>query len=245
MLHCRLVQVLLGCAIGGVEPSLGDWRAAVRSIVVAVACFTAAGCLQHIAPPPAPDESVPEVTYPSHDPPTGRTRVVIDVTNGPSQVNQITSRSSAQEGSRKLDSVTMLTLCRQTPCVVDLEPGRHELVVDLLATLGRREEISLNLASDATILKHSLGHPEERGAVGAIGMWVSAVGFPAAVVGGAFTIGDNDSSIVQGLLFGGLATLAVGIVMQVLDPPTVQQGTTHQFPAPDPAVRAQPPLSSP
>ncbi|MCC7541819.1 MAG: hypothetical protein IT379_36710 [Deltaproteobacteria bacterium] len=96
----------------------------------AIACMfvACAACSPRYLPPPAtPSRSVPSVSLPPTPPPPGHGRAVIDVLDGPADVE-------VAVGERRYgDSAAAPAgrwLCR-APCVVDLSNGSHELLLRL------------------------------------------------------------------------------------------------------------------
>lgn len=216
---------------------------------VMLICFGQAACVRNLPPPPAPAQDMPKAV--SNVPPDieGKSRVVIDVTNGPAQVDEVlaTAQSAATDGRHTYVSYGEITrpVCLTTPCTVNLDYGQHNLRLvsktsDQVGSVG-----TVDVGQSDSVFRHTMGQQSSGGAVHAIGVTSATLGILGALTGGTLLLvgaassssdDGTGSSGGSGLTSVGAVTLgisagllALGIGMMIASPPTTQEGSSTQF----------------
>jgi hypothetical protein len=216
--------------------------------VLMIVCFGQAACVRNLPPPPAPAQELPKPV--ANVPPDveGKSRVVIDVTNGPARVDEVmaTAQSEATDGRHTYVSYGEITrpVCLTTPCAVNLEYGQHNLRLvstnkDDVGSVG-----TVDVGQSDSVFRHTMGQQSTGGAVHALGTTSTILGLTGAILGGSFLLvgaissGSNPDGTSSG---GGITTagevtlgigvglLALGIGMMIASPPTSQEGASTQF----------------
>jgi hypothetical protein len=152
------------------------------SLVLVIAL---SGCLwrtKQVPAPPPPMKLLPADLSVTGAPADGLSRVVLDVQEGPALVENVDGATVSGTGVIGKSVSTFggsieysRSLC-VTPCVVDTKPGVHQLRFTLVNDPERTSTGYVNLDSDATFYRHSIGrHHSSR--------WKGAAGAPL-VLGG-------------------------------------------------------------
>jgi hypothetical protein len=216
--------------------------------ILMIVCFGQAACVRNLPPPPAPAQELPKPV--SNVPPEleGKSRVVIDVTNGPARVDEVlaTAQSEATDGRHTYVSYGEITrpVCLTTPCAVNLDYGQHNLRLvstnkDDVGSVG-----TVDVGQSDSVFRHTMGQQSNGGAVHALGTTSTILGLTGAILGGTFLLvgAASSSANPDGTSSGGGITtagevtlgigvglLALGIGMMIASPPTSQEGASTQF----------------
>mgnify|MGYP000931708289 CR=1 FL=1 len=121
-------------------------------------------------------------------------------------------------------------LCEETPCVVTLPYGDHEIVFKGTRDSERVGSATLKVRSDTIVINHTLGREHHPGGQ-AVGWGITLVGAACLVValGMAETSEKNHtelSSSVAPLAMAGLGTMLFGGVIGLASPTTRQEGAS-------------------
>ena len=129
----------------------------------------------------APERILPEVPL-AGSPARGLGRVVLDVQEGPAIVERLDGAGiSGIAGVHALSaSVEIARRVCVTPCVLDIEPGPHELRFTLVADDERTSTDFVDVDDRVAAYRHAIGRHSNRA-------WKGLVGWPALVAG---TIAD-------------------------------------------------------
>jgi hypothetical protein len=182
---------------------------------------------------PALGSPLPEVA-------PGKARVVIS-TDVPARV---IGRKRKGDGSGDFyggeEVWTEQVVCEQTPCVVAVPRGNHQLKFEGLDDGGRSSMAKVSVEGETVVVNHTLGQQRVD--------WARPVGLGllgAGVVSLVYALSSVESGHMSGevgnvLLLGGLGSVIVGgVVLSVSGPPSTQDGSTTQWaPAPTAKVGA-------
>ena len=217
-------------------------------IAWAAGAVLVAGCVREIPPPVTPDQVVPELgELPAVA--EGSGRVVLDVADGRSEVRRATTETiTVQLGQDRafVASARVTERLCDTPCVVDLPPGRHRLAFPTRGGSSRLELVDVEVLSVPTVYRRALGSYEPGGAGLVLGI-LGVVFGGASFATGATLLPVGLASDEAGLTTAGAITLGVGAALTALgivgiaaSPTTVQQGSTLQFLLPPPQAATPP-----
>jgi len=166
---------------------------------------------------------------------------VVDVVDGPSDVYFLDNQELTFEVGKDLSvrggSVSREHAC-VTPCVLDLAPGRHMLGFPTPGSFGRLEYDRVDVGLQPTVYRRALGSRDPGGAGMILGMMGATFGGLALIVGTVlFPVGlatDDDGLALAGEvnLLVGLGLTTLGILGIVMDPRTIQGGSSTQFAVP-------------
>ncbi|MEO9232449.1 MAG: hypothetical protein ABI421_03860 [Polyangiaceae bacterium] len=220
--------------------------------ILMLVCFGQAACVRNLPPPPAPAQELPKPV--ANVPPDveGKGRVVIDVTNGPAEVDEVlaTAQSEATDGRHTYVSYGEVTrpICLTTPCAVNFEFGQHNLRLvsksdDHVGSVG-----TVDVGQNDSVFRHTMGTQSTGGVAHSLGVTSTILGLTGAILGGSLLFVGAVSSSSQanadgttsssgsGLTGAGAVTLgigagllALGIGLMVASPPTIQEGSSTQF----------------
>lgn len=236
------------------RPPLGvlqNMSARPLPLAILLCNLLAAGCATRYLPPPSrPARVAPRV---ENEPPSlreGEGRVTLDTTDGPARADLITQRlqiGSGQSGSyvghhghaayTPSIQYTLRPLC-QTPCMVNLPQGTHEILftgLDLSA--GRASASYVHVSAVPSIARHAMGR--QSNSVGALvgGILLGGFGAALSLLGGALLLLDDDSDARRASYdVPGWAALGVGlglgvggVVLGQFGRPQEQPGATTQW----------------
>jgi hypothetical protein len=215
-----------------------------------VVIFGATGCVRNLPPPPAPAQEMPKTV--GNIPPEveGKGRIVVDVTNGPAEVDEVLAQtaSAATNGRQTYVAYGEVTrpVCLTTPCAVNFEFGQHNLRFISKTDDHKMSEGTVDVGQSDSVFRHTMGERSNGGAVHALGTTSTILGITGAVLGGPFLLvgaasssanpDGTTSSSGSGITTVGAVTLgisagllALGIGMMVASPPTIQEGSSSQF----------------
>lgn len=182
-----------------------------------------------------PDQVVPQL---GELPPAaeGSGRIVLDVADGRTEVRRATETTVAlQLGDRAVVATASGSerLC-DSPCVVDLAPGRYRLAFPLRGS-HRLELADVVVMSPPTVYRRALGSYDSAGAplvLGILGVVFGGASFVTGSVLFPVGLGSEDAGLTTAgaiTLGVGAALTALGIVGIAMSPTTVQQGSAVQF----------------
>jgi hypothetical protein len=220
--------------------------------VVMLICFGQAACVRNLPPPPAPSQEMPKDV--ANVPPEveGKSRVVIDVTNGPARVDEVlaTAQSAATDGRHTYVSYGEITrpVCLTTPCAVSLDYGQHNLRLVSTTSYQVGSVGTVDVGQNDSVFRHTMGEQSSGGAVHGLGATAAVLGGVGVILGGSFLLvgalsssattspdGTSSSSGSGVTTFGAVTLgisaglLALGIGMMIASPPTSQEGSSTQF----------------
>jgi hypothetical protein len=204
------------------------------------------GCGRTIPPPEVPPRIAPPGLEQPGPAPGGTGRVLIDVTNGPAAVAQVLGRHqyAAAGGGAVVMGYGMSTrpLCHFTPCWADLEVGDAELHIVHRADPELFDLVPIRVSSRTSMVRHTLGRSEPGGAAYFLGLMGVTLGSSAVAVGVPLWAALDDPSAGMLITITGGVTAVLGILMMILDQPSVQMGSTNQYDleSPAPAAPAEP-----
>jgi hypothetical protein len=210
------------------------------------------GCVRNLPPPPVPVQEMPKTV--GNIPPEveGKGRIVVDVTNGPAQVDEVLAQTetAATNGRQTYVAYGEVTrpVCLTTPCAVSFDYGQHNLRFVSKTDDHKMSEGTVDVGQSDSVFRHTMGERSNGGAVHALGTTSTILGLTGAVLGGTFllvgaasssdtvnpdgTTGSSGSGLttVGAVTLGiGVGLLALGIGMMVASPPTIQDGASTQF----------------
>ncbi len=187
-----------------------------------------ASCITRLPAPPDPPRVDPAVEMPSSQPPPGRGRVVIATERDiPSVVHFVEGASFANGQYGVVGAVHLSRLC-VTPCVVDLPYGNHELRFTTDGAPGD-DQVYVSVSDRTSALRVALGKRTNGGTAATAGRWLVGVGGLAALTGGLLWPVDDDAGVIRTTALGGVAALALGLVLSQLDRPIVQPASSIQW----------------
>lgn len=224
-----------------------------------LSAFTAAlfmnGCTARQIPPPRmPQRVMPTEVAEAPPPAAGEGRVVLDVANVPSRVDEVTARSEytgVPQGMTVRSGGNYMVGGRQrqtrplclTPCAVNLTLGYHELLFSALDDDTHTSTGFVTAATAPSVVRHVLGRETSSvgGLVGALIMGGFGV---SGILSGAVleAIGDDPAHGQTGIATAGWITLGLGVALTagavalgLASRPTIQPGRTLQW-TPQPAT---------
>jgi hypothetical protein len=214
-----------------------------RFIVCLVVADLFVGCVQTLPPPAAPEAVLGRMRSDLPSPRSGEGRVAIDVADGPTRVDEITSTSGASvsvtsgwvDALAVAEASTRHHLC-VTPCMVNLSYGAHDLL--LTSEDQRIDTLSVTAGVRPSAYRRVLARRERPlQSPGAV------AGFILAIAGGALggiglplgALFVDDGGLGVGLLvMGAIGALlaALGVPLMVANPAIQQPGATAEWPLP-------------
>lgn len=168
-------------------------------------------------------------------PPGGGMARIIVSTDVPARVERIAShRAWTPEASAHVSpEVGEGLLCEETPCVVTLPYGDHELVFKGTRDSERVGSATLKVRSETIVINHTLGRVHHPGGQ-AVGWGITLVG--AVCLGVALGMAETSeknhtelSSSVAPLAMAGLGTMLFGGVIGLASPTTRQDGASTMW----------------
>ncbi len=203
---------------------------------LASALLLTSGCVKILPQAATPEPIAPAV---AGAPPPGQGRLIVDVVDGPTEVQHVTLRATPQDhddGRQTYGlSESFEALCPASPCVLDTAPGN---VAIGFPTLGSdKVEVELvHVGLGTSVYRRSLSeYHDDTGAVRVLGMVGTAVGVVAVITGGVILSsgldgGNDDVAIAGGIVLGtGALLMILGILGLNLDAPTLRPGSAVHF----------------
>jgi len=173
----------------------------------------------------------------------GMARVVL-ATDVPSRVERVTHRVARID--RETAPVSTLggegLLCAETPCVVTLPYGDHELVFKGTRDHERGSSTMLAVRRPTVVLNHTLGrvHVPRGQTVG----WILALS-GGLLLGVGLGLAANDQNrrgvfepTASSLALAGLGTITLGGIVSLIFPSTKQEGASTQWSPPGSSAAA-------
>lgn len=217
------------------------------------------GCTYEMPPPVTPDQLVPQL---GELPPVaeGEGRIVLDVADGRTEIRRPTVDSvTLRIGNNAITASAFGTerLC-DSPCVMDIAPGRQRLAFPTRGGSGRLEVVDVEVLSTPTVYRRALGSYRTGGAGLVLGI-LGVVFGGASFATGSTLLPVGLASDGPGLTAAGAITLGVGAALTALgivaiaaSPKRVQPGSAIQFllpggaePEPQPQPEPQPEAAAP
>jgi hypothetical protein len=175
--------------------------------------------------------------------PEGHGRLVIDVVDGPTAVQQVRmaseERLNGQGRPRYAFYETFEELCPTTPCVADLPLGNVLLGFPVLGDSGETEVELVYVGEDPSVYRRALGL-YERNSHGAYVLGIVGTSFGgSAVVTGTALLPVGLAKDKDGLALAGAITLGTGALLTALsiwamvaNAPSYQEGAAIHFDLP-------------
>jgi hypothetical protein len=204
-----------------------------------VTVFLAAACVRHLPPAPVPEAIVPRVAG-VVPPEAGRGRLVVDVVDGPVEVQRVHMKSEQltddQGRARFALYESPRPLCPLSPCVVELPPGNVLLGFPILGKSDGLEVELVHIAPGTTVYRRALTIFESGAGPGrTLGIVSTSLGGTAMMTGTALLpIGlakDMDGMTLAGAITLGVGTafLVLGIVAITNNPSIFRKGASNRF----------------
>jgi len=210
-----------------------------------VAVILTASCGRTLPPPAAPEHVAP-TNFISVPPLSGMGQVVLDSPDGPANVVEVLSRSTASayapNGATAFASAETTRAVCTTPCEVNLPYGSHELRFTLLTDVFRESTANIVAGERPTVARHAVGRREETSTAYFFAMTGLGVGGLAVLYGAPFSLvpslyptdgngnpTSSPSSLALAGLIGGAALAVVSIVVMLISQPESQNGSTSQW----------------
>jgi len=174
-------------------------------------------------------------------PAPGKGRLIVDVAEGPVPVYRGRIEARRQDNGTRRPTFRFFDLppellCKETPCVIDEEPGNLLIGFPVLGCGPAIDYDLVHVGLDPSIYRRSLGvFEDETGAERIVGIVMASLGAAAAITGTALLPAglskDNDTLAAAGgiTLGGGAVLLTVGILMIRHDSATYRPGSAHHF----------------
>lgn len=211
----------------------------VRMRLLTLLVFLVA-CVKQLPPAETPAPIAPPVSA-GAPPPNGYGRLVVDVVDGPIQVQriQMVSKPVLREGGpqtfRFFEEPQIL--CSVSPCVADVPLGNILLGFPELGTRAGTDVELVNVGPDPSVYRRALSlYEDQTGGVRIMGIIATSVGTASAITGAALLpIGlskDNGGmTTAGGLTLGiGAALIAIGVWAIRHDAPVYRPGSSNHFP---------------
>ncbi len=192
-----------------------------------------------LTPATVPEAIAPQVEL-GEPPPPGRSRLVIDVVEGPVAVERVRMRATPitaagettqRFGFHEADEM----LCPTTPCVLDVEPGNLLLRFPVLGNdeIDHHSEL-VHVGPKPSVYRRRLDQYEEgRSGLVVAGIVFALVGVSGSITGAVLAAGADDDSnraLGGGITAGvGLAMLVFGSWLARLGAPTIRPGSSVHF----------------
>lgn len=196
-------------------------------------------CVRQLPPAPMPQTIAPRLE-PAPPPPTGYGRLVVDVVEGPTPVQQVRMESRPVDNGRGRTSYQFfespVVLCAISPCATDVPAGNVLLGFPVVGKRAMEVEL-VNVGPDPSVYRRSLSiYEDNTGATRVLGIISTAVGGASLMTGAALLpIGlARDSgglTMAGGISLGaGTVALVLGILAMRADAPTYRPGSSNHFP---------------
>jgi len=203
-------------------------------------CIVAASaCVKQLPPAPTPAPTAPPVPAQA-PPPNGYGRLLVDVVEGPTPVQNIRLKSEPKTNAQGRTSFRLIEapelLCAKSPCVTDVPAGNVVLAFPIVGKNDVEVEL-VHVGPDPSVYRRSLSiYEDNTGATRVLGIIATAVGGASMVTGAVLLpVGlskENDTMTAAGgiTLGGGLVLVVLGILAMNADAPTFRPGSSNHFP---------------
>ncbi len=201
----------------------------------------ATGCVKKLPPVAMPDATPPTVQGPP--PVVGQGRLIVDVANGPTQVEHVTmvanERTKSDGRQTYWFTESYEVLCPASPCVLDMPPGNVLLAFPLVGGGDRIDTELVHVSPGTTVYRRALGEWDD-GLVGlrVVSILATLLGVAAAITGivllpSGLSNGDDDTALAGGIVLGsGVLLTTLGILGINVAAPTFRPGAAVHFPLP-------------
>lgn len=207
--------------------------------IALVTAWVAAGCVKQLPPAPAPAAVAPPMPA-MPPPPGGHGRLVVDVVEGPTQVQRIRMNAEQHDvGKGRVGYHLVETpepLCATSPCVSDLPVGNVLLGFPVIGNNATEVEL-VHIGPDPSVYRRSLSiYTDNTGAERVLGIIATSLGGAAAITGTVLLpVGlarDNTALTTAGgiTLGAGALLITLGILAIRHDAPTYRPGSSNHFP---------------
>ncbi len=197
------------------------------------------GCIKQLPPAPIP-EPVPPTVAAGTSPAPGTGRLIVDVVDGHAPVQRVRMEARPSPNAQGVPTVrfeqTPTELCPAAPCVTDVPVGNILLGFPVIGDGDALETELVHVGPDPSVYRRSLSvYTDNSGASRVLGILATSIGAAAAITGTALLpIGlskGNDGMTLAGSvsLGGGLALVAIGILMIRADSPTFRPGSSNHY----------------
>ncbi len=178
----------------------------------------ASACHRQLPPAPTPAKLAPAVTL-ATDLGEGEGQLVIDVVDGPTQVERIHMQPTPvtdQQGRTRYEFVeSKEVLCATTPCVVKLPVGNVVLGFPVTSSPGSTEVELVHVDASPTVYRRALSFYKAPKSGRGLGVVTTSFG-GMAVVAGASMLPIGLAKDIDGLTLGGAISLGAGAVLTAL-----------------------------
>jgi len=197
----------------------------------------------------------PSVVEPASSPPPGHGRVLVDVTDGPTDVEEVVARGKVAQkrtvlvggvphASTTMEDMEMTKRLCQTPCYLDLPYGRHDLKF-VLRSDGKTDSAIVSFEKQPTAYRRSLGFFDRKvgtrwgGFILTItgGAFVASGGLVAGIEAGDLGGKNKSYGVPIGFIVTGAVVAGVGIYLLIRSRPVKQDGVAVQWPLQEPRPR--------
>lgn len=197
------------------------------------------GCVEHLPPANTPDRVIP-ASATATAVPQGQGRLVVDVVDGPTQVQRVTMEPHPVDNGSAIQtwwfSESYTPLCETSPCVVDLAPGNVLLGFPVIGSRNEFEVDLVHISEEPTVYRRALSHAGGGGGGFVLGIVGVTFGGMSAVTGMALLpIGlakDKDGMTLAGGITLGVGAVLVGLstLAMIVDRPQYQAGASAHYP---------------
>lgn len=223
---------------------VGMQRVSAAGALVLASTLGSTGCVRQLPPLPAPEAIVPS-TNATSEPAAGTGRLVIDVVDGPMQVQRVHMKAEpfddGQGRTRFRFYEAPEPLCA-SPCVVDLTPGNVLLGFPVTGDDHPLEVELVHVGEETAVYRRSLSHyRHNQGALWVLGIIGTSLGGTSLLTGTTLLplgLADgNDGLTTAGAitLGGGALLVTLGVLAIRADSPTYRPGSAIHFPLAPPA----------
>lgn len=207
---------------------------------IAALALSAVACTIQLPPKPTPKPLVPAAATQA-PPASGHSRLVVDVVDGPTQVQRVFMQPAPIGDPQGRVSYRFYEayqpLCDATPCVLDVPPGNNVLLAFPVVGDQNATEVELvHVGAQPSVYRRSLSQYQgKRGALHVLGIIATSLGGSAAITGVTLLpVGlgdDNDDLALAGgiTLAAGAALVTWGIWAIRRDSPTYRPGSSLHF----------------
>lgn len=164
---------------------------------------------------------VPMVGVPAEDPPPGVSRVLFDVTDGPSLIQIKTQNATG---------VMWGPLCT-TPCAADLPAGQHDLSFQLKSDPSRADNDLMTVIPGKSVYRRSLGERSTSPGLLLGGYIIGYSGISVLLFSLLISAFDTGNAARNTAIVGGAMTIGGGIMFYE-GWPSEQPGSVSQFALP-------------
>lgn len=207
-------------------------------VVALLALPLAVGCVRNLPPAPTPERVVPDVEA-GPPPGEGQGRLIVDVVEEPTPVDQVTIAAEERDhGTGKVSyhfTSSTQRVCPSTPCVLDAPEGNVLLQFPVMGGSGTETEL-VHVGAEPSVYRRSLSvYDDDTGAGTVLGILGTSIGGASAITGVALLpVGlakDIDGLTIAGAvtLGAGAALIALGVWLLDEDAKTFRPGSAVHF----------------